>query len=256
LLAGLDFCLHRDLSLAHNLAINYFLPWSVFRAFLYLLYLRDANKEGILLLVSKTSRQQNKTENIMVHDKKSREEIINEAADYYKVDTEAAKEYLAACFVVGEISESATVQILGMEGEIYKVYTSELLSAELVMSELLGWWIVWEKDNRRCQDVILYASTALTGQDDVYEKRLAELREEEEDKSEERSVTQIIKDCFQFCLEEEQDVFIENFSAERFLRANGIELTEENTAIAEELYDIERDDDASPIEKLRRIESL
>lgn len=76
------------------------------------------------------------------------------------------------------------------------------------------------------------------------------------DKSEERSDTQIIKDCFEYCLGEEQEVFMENFDAEKFLRVNGIDFTEENIAIAEELYDIERDDDASLVEKIRRIKSL
>jgi hypothetical protein len=70
------------------------------------------------------------------------------------------------------------------------------------------------------------------------------------------TTVEAIKDCFQYCLEEENEVFMENFSAERFLRANGIDITEENTAIAEELYDIERDDDASPIEKIKRIEAI
>jgi hypothetical protein len=116
----------------------------------------------------------------MVHEKKSREEIIKETAHFYNVDSETASSYLAACFMVGEISESATAQILGTEGEIYKVYSSEALNTELIMCNLLGCWIVWEKDNRYCQDVILYASTALTGQDEVYESRLAELKEEEE----------------------------------------------------------------------------
>jgi hypothetical protein len=117
----------------------------------------------------------------MVHDKKSKEQIICETADYYRVDVETASSYLEGCFRVGEISESATAQILGMEGEIYKVYTSELLSTGLIMAALLGYWIVWEKDNRHSQDVILYASTALAGQDEVYEKRLAEIKSIEEE---------------------------------------------------------------------------